>query len=149
LNWNEITYAIGRIDIYDWVRINFSKMNDVILWCDGGEGREYVNLARFDPDLIWFDHDGFMRVFLIRCRYNNPNVETDKVGNIISSAITNKQKFWISSSNECIDDGKVVPKFTYEQPFQSYLRKVDNKIVCNSKEIMPNLYYFDYEKLKK
>lgn len=149
LNWNEITYSIGRINIYDWVKINFSKMNDVILWCDGGEGRDYVNLARFDPDLIWFDHDGLMRVFLIRCRYINPNIETNEIGKIIPSAIINKQKFWISSSNKCLSDLEVKPKFVYEKDFQSYLRKVDNKIICNSNQIIPNLYYFDYEKLKK
>jgi hypothetical protein len=147
LNWTEINYSIGKINIYDWVRLNFTKMNNVIVWCDGGEGKDFVNLARFDPDLIWFDHDGLMRVFLIRCRYNNPNVETDDIDKILGSAVENKQKFWISSSNKCINDADVKAKYSYEMEYQSYLRKVDNKIICNSEEIEPNLYFFDYSKL--
>lgn len=145
LNLTEISYAINKIDIYDWIHFNFFDMKEVIEWC---ERPEKVNLARYDPDLIWFEHNGLSRVFMLRCNFENPNVDTTEIDKIIPSAITNKQKFWLVSTAKCLKDNEVKPKFDYEQPYQFYLRRVNNKIICNSGEIKPNLYYFDYQKVK-
>lgn len=148
LNWDEINYSTGKIDIYQWINIKFPTMNNVIKWCEESPDNQVRNLARFDPDLIWFDHEGLMRSFTTNCDYVNPplhGVSPDKVAKV---AIDQKLQFWIASTNKCLPFDKVVPKYTYERPDMLELRKLNNAIICNSSEVSPNLYYFDYQKVK-
>lgn len=148
LNWNEINYSIGRININEWIDLYFPSMKYTIRWCEDGDLLSPKYLARYDPDLIWFDYDGLSRSFMLNCEYVNPIPENIPISEVISYAIKNKLVFYISSPNKCTDDNNVVPKFSYERPYQTTLRKLNVKIICNSKEIEPNLYYFDYKTLK-
>lgn len=147
LNWYEINYSIGKIDIYDWVEWKFPDMKATILWCEDPPDGLGTKLARFDPDLIWYDYGGYMRVFMTGCKYVNPPLEGIEVEKVLQKTKEGKMKFWIASPYRCIPDSDVKPKYDYEGEHQLYLRKLNNKIICNSEEIKPNLYYFDYEKL--
>lgn len=148
LNWQEINYSLGNIDIYDWVEWKFPDMKQTILWCENPPEGIGTRLARFDPDLIWYDYGGYMRVFMTGCQYVNPPLEGIEVEKVLVKAKEGKMKFWIASPYRCISDKDVKPKYDYEGQNQLYLRRLNNIIICNSEEIRPNLYYFDYQKLK-
>ncbi len=148
LNWNEINYSIGKMNIYEWVNFYLPKMNDVVTWCENPPKGEY-KLARFDPDLIWFDYDGYMRSFITNCDYINPPLEGSKLSDILQTAKDQKMRFWITSTNACLPQDKVGPKHPNERPDMIELRKLNNIIICNSKEVKRNLYYFDYSILNK
>lgn len=145
LNWNEVNYSLGRMNINDWVNFYFPRMKETIRWCEETNGDVVKKLARFDPDLIWFDYDGLMRVFLVNCAYINPPIEGVTLDNVVPLAVANKETFFMASPSKCIPDKDVVKKFSYETDDKYELRKLNNKILCNSKEILPNLYYFDYQ----
>jgi hypothetical protein len=144
LDWNEVNYATGRTNITQWVNYNFPKMKDTISWCENTPMNKMTPLARFDPDLIWFSYEGLMRVFMVDCYYSNPPLEGIPLDNVIKVAKDQKMQFWIASLNGCLTN-KELATMTDEPS----LRELNNIIVCNSKEVVPNLYYFDYEKLQK
>ncbi|MCJ7805536.1 hypothetical protein MUP46_02740 [Patescibacteria group bacterium] len=148
LNWNEINYSIGRANIYDWVRYIVPRMAEATFWCENPPDGKAVPLARFDPDMIWYENDGMMRSFMTNCYYENPPLEGLKIDEVIPAAIEKKMEFWTATPNTCISDRtKVVKRFPYEDDNAFYLRKLNNEIVCNSQEVLPNLYFFDYKKL--
>lgn len=146
LNWNEISYSVGKIDIYRWVEIYLPKMNTVVKWCEnpGVDSK----LARFDPDLIWFDYEGYVRSFTTNCDYINPPVQGVPLERVLEHAKDKKLSFWLNSKNECAPNGTVAPKHPGERPDMIELRKLNNLLVCNSREVGDNLYYFDYSALK-
>lgn len=149
LNWNEINYSIGRSNIYDWINFNFPRMNETIRWCEERDADGNIKkLARFDPDLIWFDYDGLKRVFMLNCDYINPPLYSEDVNLLMPSAKDQKLKFYIASVSRCLPDDKVVKLHPTERDDMLVLRKINNKIICNSEEIKPYLYYFDYTKIK-
>lgn len=143
LNWSEVNYAIGKTNINQWVNYNFPKMKDTISWCENTPNNEMTPLARLDPDLIWFSYEGLMRVFMVDCNYFSSSLQGIPPGNVIEVAKDQKMEFWISSLNGCLSD-----KELSAMKNQYSLRELNNKIICNSKEIKPHLYYFDYKNLK-
>jgi hypothetical protein len=143
LNWNEINYAIGRMNIHQWTAFYFNKMNSTILWCENPPGGREVTIARFDPDVIWYSNEGLMRVFMTNCSYSNPPLQGVPIGKVLNTAKEQKIQFWISSLNKCVPDSEVS-----SNPDQTYLRRLNNILVCNSQEVIPYLYYFDYSKIK-
>lgn len=134
----EIKYALNQINIYDWIHVNFPDMEGTIKWCDRKD-TSLIKLARFDPDLIWFTHDGLSRVFMMNCIFENP-------GDFNENHI--KEDFWITSINKCVKDKDIYRKYPYEQDYQYNFRKLNNKLICESNEILPNLYIYDHTKNK-
>lgn len=149
LNWNEINYAIGKIDIYDWIESSFPRMSYTIKWCEMRDGDEIKKLARFDPDLIWFEHDGLKRAFMLNCDYINPPLYSSDISNLMAIAKEQKLKFYISSYSRCLPGSDVVKVHPTERDDMFLLRRINNEIICNAKEVEPYLYYFDYENIKK
>lgn len=145
LNWQEINYSIGKIDIYDWVELKFPKMKDTILWCESPPGDEPAPLARFDPDLIWYAPAGKMRSFMTNCYYHNPPVYSEDPKEVVDVAVEKKLTFWISTNSKCLPRGEVKRARETEDDEKFRLRRLSNELVCNSEEILPYLYYFDYK----
>ena len=146
VTWNEINYSVSKIDIYDWVRIRLPRIADAIFWCENPPGGQ-KGIARFDPDMIWYEDDGFMRSFLVNCYYENPSIITSSEKEMLTDAKNKKLKFWTATINKCMNPDKIVAKRVGESPEEVEMRKVNNMMVCNSKEIMPNFYLFDYQEL--
>ena len=148
LNWFEINYSIGEVNIYDWIEWRFPRMAETIFWCENPPQGERVTLARFDPDLIWYEYDGYKRVFLTNCYYENPPLEGIPVEEVLYKAKSDEMYFWIASPNTCVPDDKVITRWESEDENLFYLRRLNNLIICNSEELRQNLYYFDYSKLE-
>jgi len=146
VSWNEINYSIGRDNIYDWVKFRLPRVYDSVVWCENPPDGP-ISLGRYDPDMIWYDDDGYMRSFLINCYYGGQTLDTTSLSTIKSSAIDKKIEFWTVTPHKCIDDKDVKAKYWYEGPKETKMRHDNNFIVCNSKEILPNLYYFSYKNL--
>jgi hypothetical protein len=151
----EVRFALSRINIYDWVKIRFPSVSGVGIWC-GNSGGGPVALARFDPDTIWFDANGLIRAYFVRCYYKNPDLSPSDWAKLPVVAKEKKLKFWTFTTNPCIPEERVKNKDeTADSSMDAksladmlQLRRLNNAIVCNSETVVPNLYYFDYEELK-
>lgn len=149
LNFYEIGYATGSVSIYDWTRWRFPAMDYTLKWCEDPPDEKVAKLARFDPDLIWFDYGGKVRVFLTNCYYVNPPLDGVDIDKVINVAKEKELKFWISSSSKCQTyEEMTADRKPYEDDHKFYLRELNNKIICNSEERIPYLFYFDFQKLK-
>lgn len=147
VNWTEINYARGKISIYGWVDQRFPKVKSGIDWCENPPGGKPLALARYDPDMIWYEYDGFMRSFMTNCYFENPPLDDLPIDKVLSTAREKKLQFWTITPNHCLPQADVKRHLDYEGEHQLYLRQLNNIIVCNSKEVKPNLYYFDYAAL--
>ncbi|MCX6705328.1 MAG: hypothetical protein NT162_03260 [Candidatus Woesebacteria bacterium] len=148
LTWPEINYSLGKLDIYGWVGQRLPRMVEALRWCEAPTEGKSTAIARFDPDMIWYEDDGFMRSFLTNCNYENPPLEGIRLEDFYTLTKGGKMQFWTATPNKCMSQEKVAKKHSYEGDRELYLRRLNNLIVCNSTEVKPNLYYFDYDKLK-
>lgn len=146
VNWNEINYSIGKDDIYDWIKFRLPRVYDAVLWCENPPGGT-VSLARYDPDMIWYDDEGYMRSFLINCYYGGQTLDITSLETIAQSAVEKKIEFWTVTPHKCIQDKDVKAKYWYEGPEETKMRRDNNFIVCNSELVKENLYYFSYKNL--
>lgn len=147
VNWTEINYARGKISVYGWVDQRFPKVRAGIDWCENPPGGKPLALARYDPDMIWYEYDGFMRSFMTNCYFENPPLEDLPIEKVIPTAKEKKLRFWTITPNRCLPQADVKKHLDYEGEHQLYLRQLNNIIVCHSQEVKPNLYYFDYATL--
>lgn len=150
LTSQEVNYAIGRINIYSWVKAELPRVYDVIRWCESPPGGE-ISIRFIDPDMIWYEKEGYMRSFLTNCYLEKGiPLEDVPVNNLLTQAIQRKIKFISPSINQCIPYDQVKPKRISQDDLDEktkYLRHLSNKYICHSQEIIPHLYYFNYENL--
>ena len=147
VNWTEINFALGKIDIYGWVEQKFPRVKAGIDWCENPPSGQPTALTRFDPDMIWYEYDGFMRSFMTNCYFENAPLEGLPIDLVLTTAREKKLKFWTITPNHCLPRAEVKKHLDYEGDHQLYLRQLNNIVICNSKEVQPNLYYFDYAAL--
>lgn len=142
----ELDYSLGKSNIWDWLDKKFTKTNTVIKYCN--EVQEQVTLTNVDPDLIWFEYEGMMRVFLTNCIYRDNPLGAYKIEDLGNKAKEHKVEVLFPSINPCVSEDKI-RRLPYENENQKHLRKVNNWMVCNSKEVVPYLYRFTYKDLQK
>lgn len=155
VNWDEMNYSLGRLSAFDWIKRRYPNTVEAIKWCENPPGGP-VALARFDPDMIWYGNDSLIRSYLVNCYYANPDLGVNDINNIVAVAKQRKLRFWTISTNSCIlqkevKSGKELGDSngnSSEVKSLLQMRQLNNAVVCNSQEVLPNLYYFDYEKLK-
>lgn len=155
VNWEEINYSLGKVTIYDWIKKRIPETADATIWCENPQGGP-IGLARFDPDMIWYKDAGLLRSYLVGCYWENPSLSPSEWKNIISVAKERKLAFWTVTINSCLPEDKVKSKEEIgdsnndPEKLQKLLemRRLNNAIVCNSEQVLPSLYHFDYQKLK-
>ena len=150
LTQKQIDYALGKIDIYDWIDNTFPSVAAGIYWCENPPSGKRTELVRLDPDMIWYGETGFMRSFTTNCFIKEDQLlDGIPLNQFIDQAKVKKLKFWTVTTNPCIPDSQVKIKRHEEvgDDHKLYLRRLNNIIVCNSEEVKPNLYLFNYEKL--
>jgi hypothetical protein len=141
----ELDYALGRSDVWDWMDKKFAKTNTVIRYCN--DVTNTTTLMNVDPDLIWFEFEGMMRVFLTNCIYRDNPLGGYQIDQLKEKATESKSEFLFPSINPCVNEEKI-RRLPYENENQKHLRKVNNWLVCNSKEVVPYLYSFTYKSLE-
>jgi hypothetical protein len=149
LNWSEIYYSVGKMDIYGWVKERFPRVIKGLEWCENPPSGKQTPLARFDPDMIWNDEDGFIRVFYTNCYFENPPLDDISLENALDIMKKGKMKFWTITPKQCLPQSEIAMRPLYDNEHSLYLRRLNNIIVCNSRQVAPSLYYFDYETLKE
>ena len=146
----EVKYATGSLSIYDWVKAELPRVYDIVRWCENPPGGE-VSIVFVDPDMIWYEKDGFVRSFLTNCYLEKGiPLEGAPLANLLSVAVDKKIKFVTPSVNRCLPDDQVGTKIINKDDLDErtiYLRRLSNKLLCHSQEIIPHLYYFNYENL--
>jgi|GEM_PF-2957162 len=148
LNWHEINYALGRENINDWIKFRLPDVSEATIYCGENSG-EPLNLVILDPDMIWFTYNGLNRVFMVGCyAYYPPNMSLNDWENLIKIAKERKLQFWTISINPCVSQDKIIPGMEGDTTGDKFrMRLVNNLIVCNSTQIVRNLYKFDYRTL--
>lgn len=150
LSSQEVNYATGKLDIYGWIRAELPRVYEIIRWCENPPGGE-VTIHFIDPDMIWYEKDGFMRSFLTNCYLEKGiPLEGTPLNDLLPVAIDKKVKFITPSINRCLPDNQVGPKRIIKDDIDErtiYLRHISNRFLCHSQEIIPHLYYFNYENL--
>lgn len=155
LNWTEIDYSIGKLDIYGWLKVKLPGTVDVLRWCESPPGGTPVAIARFDPDMIWYANVGLMRSFFINCYFGDPDISTKDVAHFDEVVKERKLRFWTITANSCVEQSKIQNGREINDPNNDLsqlailleMRRLNNAIVCNSQKVLPILYYFDYSKL--
>lgn len=146
LGLSEINYALGKESINDWIKSILPDVSAATLWCDNPPNGP-IALANFDPDMIWYSYSGLNRVYLVGCYYNNPDLKPNEWKDFVNIAKQRKLKFWSISINRCQKE-KVVTSNIEKEDQITQMRQLNNEIICKSREVVPNLYYFDFEGLK-
>lgn len=147
VNLSQINYALGKENISDWIKNILPEVSAATLWCDGRQDGQ-VNLEIFDPDMIWSTYNGLMRVYLVNCSYNPVILQSEDLEDFVNVARERKLEFWTVSANTCLPQSEVKARGGDGEELVS-MRKVNNTIICNSTEVVPNLYYFNYVALKR
>ena len=142
----EVSYALGKRDIFDFITYRMPKALPLLTWCDNPPGGKKVGLVRYDPDLIWYDDAAYMHQFFTNCYFEGwPLAISASPEEIIHEAKTKKLNFYLLSINRCMDPGHVIKKVGNEDTTSLMLRKLNNFLVCHSREVFPNyVYQFDY-----
>jgi hypothetical protein len=135
----EIQYALREININQWIENKFTKMREVIFWCD--QNQKIEDLVVLDPDLIWSSYEGLMRVFMINCKIKGIDIDDISANEVVVFLRKRGEFFWIASLNECLSK---LPRGENqgEEREVKYLRQVNNDIICNSEKVLPGLYKF-------
>lgn len=142
---DEVSYTLGKENIYDWIKNKLPDVSAVAFWCENPPGGP-IALAIFDPDVA-FSYSGLMKVYLVGCYYGNPVLQPEEWKNFVLIAKERKLKFWTVSINRCSENETIAPQYP-GHALETQMRDLNNTIICNSTEVVPNLYYFDFEKLK-
>jgi len=126
LNYLQTAYALGRADIHTWIKSIFPKTASVIFWCDQQTSPTHLYVQ--DPDLLWFTPEAQFHIFLTRCSHGGaPDLAQDS---------------YIVSLQDCQQPDQLPLRNQYEVD-DIYATRVQNqKIVCQSQEIIPNLYLY-------
>lgn len=141
-----IEYALGKENIYEWLNYIFPDTSAAVVWCENPKNGP-VPLTIFDPDMIWYRYDGLMRVYLIGC-YDSYVLAPSEWKNFAAIAKGRKLKIWAVSVNKCLKSVAAGPEAGTEDGERiTQMRQLNNTVICNSTEIVPNLYYFDYSSL--
>lgn len=144
----EISYALGKIDIFDFIQYRMPKNFNFIKWCDYPPEGRLFKFVRYDPDLIWYDDAAYSHQFLTNCIFDGQTVPTDRdLSWKELTALLTHQKLDTNlfTINACVRPEQVKKKFSYEDAFSLRLRKINNFLVCHSKPILPGfIYHIDY-----
>lgn len=144
----QINYALGKETVYDWVNSIVPDFPEVISWCDNMPNPP-ISLEIYDPDMIWGE-GGLMRVYLVNCSYDINTLHSIDWRDFLAIAKIRQLKFWTTSINTCLPQDEEIAKSNLEgTPAQVSMHRLNNIIICNSTEVIPNLYFFDYEKTHK
>jgi len=147
INYYQTRFALGRADIKNWISLEFPEMKEFVFFCDDPPKNQPITYAWIDPDLIWYSRNGLVRVFMTNCKkVGNPFGEMS-IEEIITYAVDNQIEFIIPSLNPCTEADKI-NMYGNEDDYKIYLRKLNNEIVCHSKEVETNVYLFSPTTLK-
>jgi hypothetical protein len=151
INWNEINYATGKMNIYNWMDYYYPRMATFTKWCEDPPEGKRTALAIFESEGFWLYHsyrdDYYFRSFATNCYVSTPPVPSDP-DKVLAYLKDQKMKFWIASISSCVPPKSVVLIDPKESGVDLLQLKINNMIICNSTEVESHLYYFDYENVK-
>ncbi len=129
-------YSMRRADLNDWINYYYPRTNELVKWC--GEKRPMQDIIMFDPALIWTTDDSMMRIFLVNCSIHTfpyLGLNMEKLSTFIK---TNYPNALILSVGRCGDKTAQLSYIPDETVMERH--KYNMKIICNSKEVMKNVY---------
>jgi len=117
--WNylspqEVYYAIGKTNIYHWLKDRHKQNGDIIAWCGtSGEKDLYI----LDEGILYTRDEQPMSVLVVNCRYIFP-----KPGQLATA----DQPVWFASHRTC-DSGS----------------DLETRLVCQAKPLGRYLYFYE------
>ncbi len=144
----EKNYALGKSTIHDWIEYILPADTRIAAWCENPPVKP-VAIALYDPDTIYGGGDIFVNSYFVNCFFANPNLTLAEWKNFQNIAQERKLQFWSFSINACQEDpSKLTVGQTQDYETRLTMKRISNEIVCNSQEIIPSLYYFNYRKMQ-
>lgn len=144
---SQIKYSVRLLDLYQWVDERFPITSGVIRWCDNQRGNT-VNLGQIDPQVIWYDYQGLIRVYMTHCSLFSSGLRDLSPGNLNEEVINRKTQLYLVSISECMSNEEIDKKYSDKTEGVKKLALLNNSVVCQSEKISTGLYYFDYTKLE-
>lgn len=148
---SETSYALGKMNIRQWISLKFPKMKDFLFFCENPPNNEVFKYAWIDPDLIWFEYDGMLRTFMTNCAIESPPIEGVPLDMVSSFLRENRSDFYFPSIHTCVTTSELKkPNNPFANPQQIYLNKLTNKLVCLAQPTeVPYLYHLTWQNLGK
>jgi hypothetical protein len=137
----ETKYALGMVDIYQWIEWRMPKVVEFAKWCS--EQDQTVKVVQHDPDMIWYSYDGLVRVFLVNCQLTGLPLGDKTVDETRKLIVEDDLKFYLISPNECVGEDEVKKKNDFETDERFLMRKRNNMMVCSGEKVVDSLYYID------
>lgn len=128
-------FAMRRTTLYEWIDYYAPQTNEVIKWC--GEARPMQNLIVIDPSLIWSGYE--LRMFMTNCTLNVIGPGKDRGIDEYAQEVRGKyNNSYLVSGIRC---GTSKPEVSFAVDVETMRRhELNVKLICNSKEILKNLY---------
>ena len=144
-----VRYAIGQANIADWVAHLLPKSKDVIVWCGqpNADGTE-KELARVDPDLIWYGFEGRATIYFKYCSIIDSILFGLNPDTAVQDLVNQKASFYIYSVNSCQTGPVKKQHLPEETDLALRLRRINNEVVCNSQPVLPSLYLFNWQEVQ-
>jgi len=118
----EKDFALGRIDIFQWIKHLHPKTSQAVEWCN--KQTSPVILHTGDPDLIWFDYEGMSRVFMTNCQ----------ITTVSSIEKTSGNPYYYYSIASCPPENES-PFDRFSNYNQRILRSFNNSVACKGESI--------------
>ena len=136
-----LDYALGKTSLNDWIEVNFPRMSGVIKWCDSQTGDKPVDLITVDPDIVWYEYEGLIRIFMTNCQIINMVSNLKSPEDAYDILVTRfPEPRWYVSLNKCRQEKDIIRKPYYDD-HRFQLQLINNYIVCRLTEKIPHLYY--------
>lgn len=142
---NELDFSLGRLSLNEWLPTILPKTTSVIHWCNDRE--DTIRLSVLDPDIIWYKFEGRYAVFVQNCEIGQGPANGLPLDQAIEILKKDKAIVHTLSLSPCLPE-PIEKGHPLEDESKLYMRQLNNKVVCSSTEILPNLYYFDWENVK-
>ncbi len=138
----EINFAFGKTNIFDWLKDRHRHNGDLFAWC-GTPGEKELELI--DEWLIHDPDESPGQIFNVNCKL----IATEFTGSTPIEAfnlmVKQNKKLYLADRKACRDRYNL--SITREENRVIFREEVRNLLVCNSTPVVKNVYLFDPQKI--
>src|SRR3989344_19310 len=134
----EIRYALGKTDIYDWLKDRHRVTGDIYKWC-GEPGKKELILT--DEHIIRKAEDGWTYAFNVNCKLSPIEFYEPTPQEELEFLIKQNKRFFFADRENCRKP-EIFDK-SRKDDYGLFRQEIRNLLICNSTETVKNIYLFD------
>ncbi len=131
----EIRYALGKTDIYDWLKDRHRVTGDIYKWC-GTLGKKELFLA--DEDVIRKAEDGWTHIFNVNCELLPLDFYEATPMEELKHLVAENKMLYFADREKCRKPINL--NISRKEDYSLYRLEIRNLLICNSSMIIKNLY---------